>query len=316
MVCLSSRGPNSETLLRYASRLAGRLNRNWYAVYVQTPSEEPAVIDAQTQRILAGTLTLAKQLGAMVFTYKGEDVADTILRFAREYRVGHIVLGSPRPSPLWKRLLGGKDILDRLVEGAHGVTVVVLDTRRTPAPSAGVAPGAIRRPAAMPEEARSPDTTLALSELLSPDRIVIWDQGVTREQILESLVQVAATGWDAEQTGQAMDAIHQRESQGSTFLNEGVALPHARIPGLPIPRVSLGLCRKGVADAPTEKPIQLVFLILSPEEHPEAQLQLLAVAARAAQSRHLLAELLGSSDSGEILASIRRWEIASVPERG
>ncbi len=37
MVCLSSKGPNSEKLLRYASRLAGRLNRNWYAVYVQTP---------------------------------------------------------------------------------------------------------------------------------------------------------------------------------------------------------------------------------------------------------------------------------------
>ncbi len=37
MVCLSSHGPNSEKLLRYGSRLAGRLNRNWYAVYVQTP---------------------------------------------------------------------------------------------------------------------------------------------------------------------------------------------------------------------------------------------------------------------------------------
>ena len=38
MVCLSSRGPNNEKLLRYASRLAGKFNRNWYAVYVQTPS--------------------------------------------------------------------------------------------------------------------------------------------------------------------------------------------------------------------------------------------------------------------------------------
>ncbi|MGZ6206494.1 MAG: PTS sugar transporter subunit IIA, partial [Syntrophales bacterium] len=53
MVCLSSKGQNSEKLLRYASRLAGRLNRNWYAVYVQTPSEEPTAIDAQTQRILS-----------------------------------------------------------------------------------------------------------------------------------------------------------------------------------------------------------------------------------------------------------------------
>ncbi|MCK7492031.1 MAG: hypothetical protein MZW92_10540 [Comamonadaceae bacterium] len=46
MVCLSSRGPNSEKLLRYASRLAGKLNRNWYAVYVQTPAEEATVIDS------------------------------------------------------------------------------------------------------------------------------------------------------------------------------------------------------------------------------------------------------------------------------
>lgn len=130
MVCLSSGGPNSEKLLRYASRLAGRLNRNWYAVYVQTPSEEPTLIDSHTQRILAGTLTLAKQLGAMVFTYKGEDIADTILRFAKEYRVGHIVIGSPGPLPFPKRLLGRKNIVERLIDSARGITIVVLDTRK------------------------------------------------------------------------------------------------------------------------------------------------------------------------------------------
>jgi two-component system, OmpR family, sensor histidine kinase KdpD len=95
MVCLSSRGPNSEALLRYASRLAGRLNRNWYAVYVQTSKEKPTVIDTATQRILANTLTLAQELGAAVFTYKGDDIVKTILQFAREYRVGHIVVGTP-----------------------------------------------------------------------------------------------------------------------------------------------------------------------------------------------------------------------------
>ncbi len=52
MVCLSSNGPNSEMLLRYASRLAGKLNRNWYAVYVQTPREDPTAIDSSVQRVL------------------------------------------------------------------------------------------------------------------------------------------------------------------------------------------------------------------------------------------------------------------------
>jgi len=55
-------GPNSERLLRFTSRLAGKFNRNWYAVYVQTPAEEATVIDAQTQRFLSDSLTLAKQL--------------------------------------------------------------------------------------------------------------------------------------------------------------------------------------------------------------------------------------------------------------
>ena len=128
MVCLSSRGPNTAALLRYASRLAGRLNTNWYAVYVQTPREEPTAIDAATQRQLADTLTLAKQLGAQVFPYKGEDIVETILRFAREYRVGHIIIGKPGPLPAWKRWLGRKTLAERLIIQATGVHIVVVDT--------------------------------------------------------------------------------------------------------------------------------------------------------------------------------------------
>ena len=127
MVCLSSRGPNSAALLRYGSRLAGRLNRDWYAVYIQTPQEAPTVIDATTQRYLVDTLTLANALGALVFTYKGEDIVDTILHFAKEYRVGHIVIGRPSPLPFWKRWQGRKTLVERLILKARGLTVVVAD---------------------------------------------------------------------------------------------------------------------------------------------------------------------------------------------
>jgi two-component system sensor histidine kinase KdpD len=132
MVCLSSGGPNSAALLRYGSRLAGRLNRNWYAVYVQTPREAPTAIDAKTQRSISETLTLANLLGAIVFPYKGEDVVDTILHFAREYRVGHIVIGRPGPLPFWQRLLRRKTLVERLILKAHGFTVVVVDVKTQP----------------------------------------------------------------------------------------------------------------------------------------------------------------------------------------
>jgi two-component system sensor histidine kinase KdpD len=130
MVCLSSKGPNSRALLRYGSRLAGRLNRNWYAVYVQTAKERPALIDAATQRQLANTLTLAQQLGATVFTCKGDDVVQTILQFAKEYRVGHVVIGSPMHKlAFWRRLWGEVSLVERLITTGKGITVVVPDTK-------------------------------------------------------------------------------------------------------------------------------------------------------------------------------------------
>lgn len=129
MVCLSSRGPNCGALLRYASRLAGRLNRNWYAVYVQTPRERPTAVDAATQRALANALALAQQLGATVFTFSGEDVVDTLLQFAKEYRVGHVVVGAPgKALSFWRRLRGERHIVERLVSAGRGLSVVVLDT--------------------------------------------------------------------------------------------------------------------------------------------------------------------------------------------
>jgi two-component system sensor histidine kinase KdpD len=87
------------------------------------------VIDAATQRYISETLTLANLLGAIVFTYKGEDVVDTILHFAKEYRVGHIVIGRPGSLPLWRRLLGRKTLAERLILKAKDLTVVVVDAK-------------------------------------------------------------------------------------------------------------------------------------------------------------------------------------------
>jgi two-component system sensor histidine kinase KdpD len=313
MVCLSSRGSNSEKLLRYASRLAGRLNRNWYAVYVQTPSEEPTVIDSHTQRILAGTLTLAKQLGAMVFTYKGEDIADTILRFAREYRVGHIVIGSPGLLPFLKRLLGKKNIVERLVENARGITIVVLDTRKYEVQSGKI-------PIDMPEHhavdagnPAGPAPRLCLSRILASQRILIWNQPVSKEELFKRLVEAAGADGGIDDVSTVLKEVIERERKGSTFFNEGAAFPHVRIKGLPSPMVSLGLTHKGVTDVSTDNPIECVFLILAPAESPEIQLQILAMVSRAVQSRYLFWNLKSARTAAEALQDIRDWEALHRP---
>jgi len=311
MVCLSSHGPNSEKLLRYGSRLAGKFNRNWYAVYVQTPAEEATVIDAQVQRHLSETLTLAKQLGAMVFTYKGEDIADTILRFAAEYRVGHIVVGRAFPKSLWKRIGRNKTVVEDLIKNARQVTVIVIDTCEAPSASVRPQPG-------MPEDASPAEAAGGpglpqiepprLSLLSSPQHIVIWETAVEKETVLKGLASTLGKETGIDPGEGLFESIMKREAQGSTFFNEGVAFPHVRVEGLAAPVIAVGLTREGVIDVATDKPIEIVFLILSPAQAPDTQVKLLGLASRASQNRSLMQALRSVRTPEEAWRAIRDRE--------
>jgi two-component system sensor histidine kinase KdpD len=308
MVSLSSRGPNSAKLLRYASRLAGRLNRNWYALYVQTPSEAPAVIDSRTQSILSETLTLAKQLGAIVFTYKGEDVPETILRFAKEYRVGHIVIGTPGQIPLWKRILGKRSVVERLIEDARGLTVVVLDTHQ---PSVSQIREQDTHGGQVNTHHGDVETEKAvrLASLLSPDNIALWKDLVTKENVLRELTSRVA---EASNTSPdlILDQLLKRENESSTFFNDGVAFPHIRIDGIKDPLLALGIASQGVSDVPSEIPVKLIFLIIAPKEDPNVQIRILGMVSRLARNKNFVEQMI-KSDSSE-----KAWKAILDMERG
>ena len=306
MVCLSSRGPNSTQLLRYGSRVAGRLNRNWYAVYVQTPSEEPTSIDARTQRLLSDTLTLANQLGATVFTFKGTDVPDTILRFAREYRVGNIIIGRPRPISWLGWMKGARSVAEQLIRKAAGMTVIVVDVENE-------LPGSVEmRSESSPFPTSKTSSSIgglngSIARMLTPDRILIWEDPPTKEELFRKLAR-AVGGENSLRVEEIVQKIQEREQTGSTFLNEGISLPHARMDSLSQPAVALGLTQNGVLDSPTEKPIEAVFVLLSPSSESGTHLQLLAKAARLLQSRELRRRLSKISKPAEVLEEISNWE--------
>jgi two-component system sensor histidine kinase KdpD len=266
------------------------------------------VIDTHTQQIISSTLTLAKQLGAIVFTYKGEDVVRTLLQFAKEYRVGHIVIGSPTPRSLWERLRGKTGIVDRLIHEAKGVTVTVLDTSEGEKPQIQPTAEGERTPATIPRFSGTADR-LHLSQLLSSERIVIWNEPIRKETVLRRLVETIGQRDGDRDPAKLLNAILEREEQGSTFFNEGAAFPHVRINGLNTTVVALGLTREGVSDVSTEKPIEIVFLILSPVQTPDAQVQILSLASHAAQSRHLLQSLRSARTPEEAMRVIYDWEV-------
>ena len=295
MVCLSSRSPNSEALLRYASRLAGRLNRNWYAVYVQTSSESPTKIDAETQRVLSDTLTLAQQLGATVFTYKGDDVVKTLLQFAKEYRVGHIVVGrSGHSLPLWQRLTGKSTLIQRLVEEAQGITVVVLDTRE-------VGTGAVARVESAVldtgQTIRPQPESKPVSSFPARVAVLLWHEPMEKEAAMRQLLSACCRDNKQVSEQEAWQALIQREQQGSTFLGEDVALPHARLAGLEAAVVGIGVAKQGVSDPSTGKSVRVVFLLLSPLAPPEVHVRLLSRISKLAQLPMLRQDLVNAHNA-------------------
>ena len=124
MVAISSQGPDPGRLLRKTARLASQLNAQWYAVYVRTPEESAIRIDATAQRRVTDTLETAQKMGGLVFSMKGENVAQALISFAREYGITHIVVGRPGSHRL-KRLFK-KTLHEKLLQELPDVDLVVV----------------------------------------------------------------------------------------------------------------------------------------------------------------------------------------------
>ncbi len=124
MVALSSNPPRALALLRRGSRMAGRLNTDWFVAYVETPDETPQRIDAEAQRHLLANLDKARELGAEVVRLESDRPAEALLDFARTHRVSDLIVGRSE-RPWWRRLLR-RSVLQALVDEATGLDLHVV----------------------------------------------------------------------------------------------------------------------------------------------------------------------------------------------
>jgi two-component system sensor histidine kinase KdpD len=126
MVAMSSNAAYTAALLRKASRIAGRLNSDWYCVYVQTPEERADRIDSTVQRKLVENIQLAQSMGAEVAKIEGADVATALTCFARERGVTLLIVGQSRQR--WHRVLFEPSVIQKLVNNAMGLDVLVVSS--------------------------------------------------------------------------------------------------------------------------------------------------------------------------------------------
>ncbi len=108
-------------------------------------------------------------------------------------------------------------------------------------------------------------------------------------------------------------AVIEREESVPTGLENGVAIPHARIEGLAAPVVGMGISPSGVDfDAPDGRPSHLVFMILTPLEDDGAQLELLADVAKTFRNPMLREKSLAVENYIEMLALLNTEQTKHV----
>ena len=141
-----------------------------------------------------------------------------------------------------------------------------------------------------------------IDEFLSPERIALGLRSGSKRQLFQDLASTAAAATSLDPAA-ILAALNQREKLGTTGIGEGIAIPHARVQGLPkLTGFFARLAAPIDYDALDNSPIDLVFLLLAPEEASTAQLKALARIARLLRDPQTCTRLRREADPLQVFA--------------
>jgi len=123
MVCMSSNAA-APRVIRTGARIAGRLGSKWYAVYVETPREQPSRIGLPDAEALQQNIKLAERLGATVVRVKADRPAEGLIAFAQREGVTHVIFGQSARSRL--EVVWRGSTLDRFLSAVPDAAVQVV----------------------------------------------------------------------------------------------------------------------------------------------------------------------------------------------
>ena len=144
---------------------------------------------------------------------------------------------------------------------------------------------------------------MTLLETLDKDLIKVPLSSAEGNSVIDELVGLYAAkyGLSDSQSAAIADKVKAREALGSTAMENGIAIPHAKIEGLDKVSVVIGISRLPVAfGAPDGKGTNVFFLVLAPPENPSEHIQILASIAKACSSQLFMRMLLSSKTKDDV----------------
>jgi PTS system nitrogen regulatory IIA component len=150
---------------------------------------------------------------------------------------------------------------------------------------------------------------MTISSLLDPELVLPALAATTKAEVLDALAAHVARAHPHLDALPLAAALHERERQSTTALENSIAIPHVRLAGLPVPLAALARTTSGIACGALDgRPTQLFLLLVVPAEQPGGHLRLLATAARVLSEARCRVRLLEATSAGELVAVLREHE--------
>lgn len=119
LVCISP-SPNAFNLIRAGKRIASDLAVEWMVAYVGNTYS----LSLKDKARLNEMIQLAEKLGAKVVTLNGQNIADTLITYARSKNITKIIVGKPGKTKLKEIIFGS--IIDKLARKCGEIDLYLL----------------------------------------------------------------------------------------------------------------------------------------------------------------------------------------------
>jgi len=156
--------------------------------------------------------------------------------------------------------------------------------------------------------------TVAISDLLSEERIHVSLPATSREDVIHMMVQLLEDHPCVTDLEQVREDVIERERMMSTGVGKGLALPHAKTAGVTETIGCFAVTARPIDfDAMDEEPVRLVFMLAGPEASRSKHIKILSHISRLLNRKRLRKRILTCDEAAEVLALFAEEEDAPEP---
>ncbi|PPK79993.1 PTS system D-fructose-specific IIA component (F1P-forming) (Frc family) /PTS system D-fructose-specific IIB component (F1P-forming) (Frc family) /PTS system D-fructose-specific IIC component (F1P-forming) (Frc family) [Lacrimispora xylanisolvens] len=129
-------------------------------------------------------------------------------------------------------------------------------------------------------------------DLLKEETVCLFLENTGKEEVIDEMVAMLYADGVLQDAEAFKKEIIKREKISSTAFGNGIAIPHGKSPAVRMPRVAVGLSKKGISfDSSDGEPVYAVFMIAVGENEDEVHLKLLSALSKKLMNPGFLSRL-------------------------